>query len=123
MSPGAMQSGQGATLELPALLTDAQGVDFRPYLIRLLAAVKRNWMTVWPDSARTGRRGRVGVQFAIAKEGNVTKVVFAFQSGADALDRAAVAAISMSNPFPPLPTEFKGDRIVLQFDFAYNMPK
>ena len=34
------------------------------------------------------------------------------------LDRAAVAAISASNPLPPLPGEFKGDRIVLQLNFS-----
>jgi len=123
MSPGSVQVGQGGSIELPALLSDPQGIDFKPYLTRRLATVKRNWMTVWPESAKTGRRGRVGVQFSIAKDGTVTKVVFAFPSGADALDRAAIAAISMSNPFPPLPSEFKGDRIVLQFNFAYNMPK
>ncbi|MCX6630742.1 MAG: hypothetical protein NTW28_24265, partial [Candidatus Solibacter sp.] len=38
-------------------------------------------------------------------------------------DKAAVAAISASNPFPPLPAEFKGDRVVLQLNFAYNVPK
>ena len=51
------------------------------------------------------------------------KLVIASPSGADALDRAAIAAISASNPFPPLPAEFKGDRVVLQFNFAYNMPR
>ena len=114
---------QGSNVELPTLLSDPLGVDFRPYLMRLLATVKRNWLAVWPESARNGRRGKVGVQFAIAKDGTVTKVVWAFQSGTDALDRAAVAAVSMSNPFPPLPLEYRGERIVLQLNFAYNMPK
>jgi len=36
---------------------------------------------------------------------------------------AAIAAIRASNPFPPLPVQFKGDRIGLQLNFAYNMPK
>src|SRR5262249_35514381 len=31
-SPGAIQTGQGSNVELPALLSDPQGVDFRPYL-------------------------------------------------------------------------------------------
>ena len=44
-------------------------------------------------------------------------------SGTEALDRAAVAGISASQPFPPFPTEYKGDKITLQFNFAYNMPK
>jgi len=34
-----------------------------------------------------------------------------------------VAAISASNPFPPLPAQFKGGRVVLQLNFAYNLPK
>ena len=51
------------------------------------------------------------------------KLVYAQNSGSPALDNAAVAGISASNPFPPLPTEFKGERIVLQLNFAYNMPR
>jgi len=63
----------------------------------------------------------VAIQFAIAKNGEVTKVVFATQSGVDSLDRAAVASISMSNPFPPLPAEYRGSVARLQFTFAYNV--
>jgi TonB family protein len=108
---------QGSNLEL---LSDPMGVDFRPYLLQILATVRRNWFAVMPESANLGRRGRVAVQFAIDKSGTVTKVVFGTQSGADALDRAAVASISMSNPFPPLPGEFRGNVIRLQFTFMYN---
>jgi hypothetical protein len=53
----------------------------------------------------------------------VDKVVFEEHSGADPLDRAAVAGISASNPLPSLPPEFKGDRIVLRLNFMYNMPR
>src|SRR5690349_4770618 len=38
-NPGAIQTGQAGSLELPALLSDPQGVDFRAYLTRLLAVV------------------------------------------------------------------------------------
>lgn len=115
-SPGV----QGSNLEL---LSDPQGVDFRPYLMQVLAAVRRNWLAVLPESAKLGRRGRVSIQFAIAKLGSVPKLVIITNSGTDALDRAAVAGISASNPFPPLPSEYKGERVVLQFNFAYNMPR
>jgi TonB family protein len=104
------------------LLSDPQGVDFRPYLIRILSTVKRNWMAVMPESARMGRRGKVQIQFAIDKDGSVPKLVIALPSGTDALDRAAVAGISASNPFPPLPNEFEGGQVRLQFTFLYNMP-
>ena len=105
----------GSNLEL---LSDPMGVDFRPYLIRILAAVRRNWMI--PESARMGQRGRVVVQFAVDRDGKVPKLVIAAPSGAPPLDRAAVAGISASNPFPPLPAEFKGEQIRLQFTFTYN---
>jgi TonB family protein len=109
----------GSTLEL---LSDPQGVDFKPYLIRVLAAVRQNWFAVIPESVKYGQRGRVVIQFAISQQGNVPKLVISLPSGTDALDRAAVAGISASNPFPPLPREFKGDTIRLQLSFLYNMP-
>ena len=115
-SPGA----QGSALELKS---DPMGVDFRPYLTQILATIRRNWYAVMPQSVKLGQRGKVGLLFAITKNGNVSKVTWAFQSGAEALDKAAVAAISASNPFPPLPAEYKGERVVLQLNFAYNAPK
>jgi TonB family protein len=63
----------------------------------------------------------VQVQFAIARDGYVPKLVIAVPSGTDALDRAAVAGVSASTPFPPLPTEFKGNQVRLQFTFSYNL--
>ena len=104
------------------LLSDPQGVDFKPYLIRVLAAVRRNWFSVIPESVRFGRQGRVVIQFSISKAGSVPKLVIANASGTEALDRAAVAGISASNPFPPLPPEFKGDQIRVQLVFSYNVP-
>lgn len=111
---------QGSNLQL---LSDPLGVDFRPYLTQILATVRRNWMAIIPESVHLGRQGKVAIQFSINRQGGVPKLVIASPSGADALDRAAIAAISASNPFPPLPAEFKGDRVVLQFNFAYNMPR
>jgi len=122
----------GASLHLPAaaarlsnfeLKSDPMGVDFQPYLQQVLAAVKLNWSAVYPQSARLGLRGTVTLEFSILKSGTVQKIVFDGQSGARALDNAAVAAISASDPLPTLPKEFKGDRIVLQMTFMYNMPR
>jgi TonB family protein len=115
-SPG----NAGSNLEL---LSDPLGVDFRPYLTRILATVRRNWYAVIPESARLGMvRGRVAIQFIIVRPGIVSKLVIADASGHEALDRAAVAGISASNPFPPLPPEFHGNEIKLQFTFLYNIP-
>ena len=114
-SPGRI----GSNLQL---LSDPKGVDFKPYLIQVLTAVRRNWLSIIPESARLGRRGRVLIQFAIDRSGGVPKLVIAEGAGTDALDRAAVAAISASYPFPPLPGDYKGDQIRVQLAFSYNLP-
>jgi TonB family protein len=102
------------------LLSDAQGVDFKPYLIQVLTAVRRNWFAVIPESARYGRRGKVLIQFIIDRHGAVPKLVIADSSGIESFDRAAVAGVSASYPFPPLPADYKGDQIRLQLAFTYN---
>jgi TonB family protein len=104
------------------LLSDPQGVDFKPYLIQVLAAVRRNWLAVIPESGRLGMRGLVQLQFSIDRLGRVPKLVIATPSGTEAFDRAAVAGVSASNPFPPLPVAFKGEQIRVQLSFAYNIP-
>lgn len=104
------------------LLSDPQGVDFRPYMTQVLAAVRRNWMAVFPESARMGQRGRTVIQFSINRTGQVPKLVIAMPAGVQALDRAAVAGVSASTPFPHLPADFKGPEIRLQLVFSYNMP-
>jgi TonB family protein len=109
----------GSNLEL---LSDPMGVDFKPYLTRILAMVRRNWFAVIPESARLGvARGRVTIQLLVLRQGSVGKLVIAGSSGVEPLDRAAVAGISASNPFPPLPAEFRGDSVRLQFTFLYNV--
>jgi TonB family protein len=60
------------------------------------------------------------IQFIISRDGSVPKLIISSSSGGEALDRAAVAGISATNPFPPLPDDFKGNEIRLQFVFLYN---
>jgi len=42
-------------------------------------------------------------------------------SGDVALDRAAMASITASTPFPPLPKEFPGKLLGLRFYYFYNL--
>jgi len=115
-------ASEATALRQMQLLSDPLGVDFKPYLLQVLARVRRNWLSIVPDSARMGRRGLVLIQFSIDRGGGVPKLVIASPSGITAFDRAAVAGISAYNPFPPLPAAYKGDQIRLQMAFSYNLP-
>ncbi len=107
------------------ILTDTQGVDFGPYLQRVLHDVKMNWYNLIPESARAPimKKGKVSIEFAIMKDGSVAGMKLISTSGDVALDRGAWGGITDSNPFPPLPTEFGGQYLALRFHFFYNPSK
>lgn len=104
------------------IMSDTQGIDFNPYLQRVVFEIRRNWISVMPEIARMGKRGKVVLQFEILKDGVVPKIYLINSSQSEPLDRAAYAGISASSPFPPLPAEFKGPLLRLQLGFLYNIP-
>lgn len=116
-------ASRGATASNLQLLSDADGFDFKPYLMQVLASVRRNWMANLPDAVNTGRRGKVVIQFIIDRHGAIPKMVIASSSGTEAFDRAAVFGVNASAPLPPLPADFKGEQIRLQLAFSYNAPR
>lgn len=104
------------------ILSDTMGVDFGPYLSRVLHDVRINWYNLIPEVARAPimKRGKVSVEFIIEKDGRVAGMRITGPSGDVSLDRAAWGGISGSNPFPPLPGEFRGPYLQLRFHFYYN---
>ena len=108
------------SMDAPTILSDTRGVDFGPFLSRLLFSVRRNWYMVIPEVARLGKRGRVVYVFDIQRDGEVPQISMVLSSGTFPLDNAALAAIKMSIPTPPLPEEFTGPYLRLQFTFIYN---
>jgi len=104
------------------ILSDTLGVDFGPYLSRVLEDVRRNWYNLIPEEARSPlfKQGKLQIQFVINKNGDVEGMKLTTPSGDIALDRAAWGGITASNPFPPLPKEFSGPYLALRFRFYYN---
>jgi outer membrane biosynthesis protein TonB len=104
------------------VLSDTQGVDFGPYLQRILQDVKENWYHLIPESAEM-KKGKLAIEFAITRDGKVADMRLIATSGDVALDRPAWGSITASNPFPPLPSEFTGPFLALRFRFYYNPDK
>jgi TonB family protein len=113
-----MGKGQGQA----EILTDTLGVDFAPYLARIREIVRSNWINLMPPQVYPpiSKQGKVSIEFFIMKDGKVGTMKIHATSGDVALDRAAWASITASNPFPPLPTEFSGQRLGLRFHYFYN---
>lgn len=122
MSPGQFNNlNPNFTTSGPIILSNTRGVDFGPYLAQILEIVRQNWYAVIPESARLGEQGETALVFEILKDGSVPQLRLISSSGKSPLDRAAIAGIRASIPFPPLPPEFTGRHLVLQFNFFYNM--
>ena len=107
------------------ILSDTMGVDFGPYMQRVIAATYRSWLPLIPESARPplDKQGKVGIEFRINPDGSVKQMVLRFPSGDVALDRAAWGGITGASPYPPLPKDFKGPYLALRFGFYYNIPE
>ncbi len=107
-----------------SVLTPTDGVDFSSYIQRLVATVRRNWYAVMPESAYMGEKGIVSITFRINTDGSIPSPDPNLErtSGREPLDNAAMSSIRMSNPFEPLPSEFKRPYIELRFIFFYNLP-
>jgi TonB family protein len=119
-SPG--RSGAKA-LDQAEILTDTMGVDFGPYLTRIVQIVKLNWYNLMPPSVYPPilKQGKLSIEFVILKDGKATQMTVHTSSGDVALDRAAWASITASTPFPPLPKEFPGQLLGLRFYYFYNL--
>jgi TonB family protein len=121
-------AGKGGAAQVQGnleVLSDTQGVDFGPYLSRVVEAVRRNWYAIIPESARPPllKRGKVAIQFVILPTGKVAGLQYTGSSGDIALDRAAWGGITASDPFAPLPSAFHGPYLALRFHFYYNPEK
>lgn len=104
------------------ITSDTMGVDFGPYLERVLWRIKMNWYNLIPEVARPPlmKKGSLIIAFAITKEGQVAGMVLQLPSGDVYLDRAAWGGITASNPFEPLPAQFAGTYLGLRIKFIYN---
>jgi outer membrane biosynthesis protein TonB len=122
--------GAGAPSEHPGnqgavdILSDTMGVDFGPYIQRVIYDTKRAWYPIIPEEAQPplNKQGRVGIRFKILPNGNVApgSMVLELPSGDVSLDKAAWGGITSAG-YPPLPKEFKGKYLELRFIFLYNI--
>lgn len=110
---------RGRQLGALDILSDTRGVDFGPYLMRILGTVRNNWYRLIPESAQM-EKGKLAIEFAIKKDGQVADMRLVASSGDVALDRPAWGSITNSNPFPALPREFTGQYLALRVRYYYN---
>ena len=106
------------------VLSDTQGVDFGPYLQKVIRETYRTWYPLIPEEVNPPilKRGECEVVFTILPNGRLQPhaMILTGRSGDVALDRAAWGSIEGAD-YPPLPREFHGPYLQLRFRFQYNV--
>lgn len=90
--------------------------DFGPYMRELQRRIKMNW-----DPPKGDESKRVILLFKIAKDGRLLSCSVHKSSGLPNADKAAIQAVQLSAPFKPLPPNYRGSSIDIQFTFDYNV--
>ena len=90
--------------------------DFGPYMRELQRRIKMNW-----EPPKGNESKRVVLLFKIARDGRLISHRIYKSSGLPAADRAAMHAVELTAPFKPLPPEYRGDSVDIQFTFDYNV--
>ena len=90
--------------------------DFGPYMKELQRRIKMNW-----DPPKGNESKRVVLLFSIARDGRLLNVKVHRSSGLQSADNAAIEAVKLTAPFRPLPPEFRGQSVDIQFTFDYNV--
>jgi outer membrane biosynthesis protein TonB len=104
------------------VLSDTMGVDFGPYLRRILADIKATWLPLIPEEARPplNKQGETLIRFSILPDGRIGAMHLDGSTHDDALNRAAWGSITGVGQFPPLPPNFKGPNLELRIHYLVN---
>lgn len=92
--------------------------DFAPYIKEIQIKIKRNW-----NPPERKEAAKTIVLFKITRDGRLISVKILKSSGNSDIDISATRAIERAAPFNPLPAEYKGLTVDIQFVFDYKIFK
>ena len=118
-------NGRGPALGAgPEILSDTQGVDFQPYIGKIMRMIYQQWIPLIPEEANPplSKRGTTLVRFTINQDGTIAAMHLDGSTHDDALNRAAWGSITGVGQFPPLPKQFHGPNLELRITYMVNQP-
>ena len=117
--------GSGVSRNGPAgieILSDTLGVDFGPYIKRLLRILYNSWVPLIPEETRPplNKEGDTLIRFRINPDGSLSYMHLDGSSHDDAINRAAWGSVTGVGQFPPLPKDFTGANLDLRVHFVIS---
>jgi protein TonB len=139
--PNAVNYGKGGSPNLPTgygnnpgqttsgvQIQGQGGGDFATRYGWYVEAVRRkigsNWNLFEIDPAvRSARRAKSVLTFTINRDGSVKNIRMETSSGNQSMDISAQRALANASPMPPLPNDYSGSYVNVNFDFDLSMTK
>jgi protein TonB len=91
------------------------------YVDKITRMVSQNWYTQQIDpSTRVG--SQVSATFTIGRDGTVSSIHIAQASQSPSLNRTAVEAVQRVGSFGPLPDQYTGSNVSVEYTFTYDQP-
>jgi periplasmic protein TonB len=95
------------------------GARFGYYVRGIQQRISDNWMRYQVDPRITSAN-RVYVIFDVSRDGHPSNVEIEQSSGVPSLDNSALQAVQRVDSFGPLPTEYSGNKVSVEFWFDYK---
>jgi protein TonB len=95
------------------------GTRYAWYVRVVQQRVSENWLKYEVDP-RIGEAQRVYVTFDINRDGRPANVQVEQSSGVPSLDQSAMRALQRIDTFGPLPSDYSGNRVTVEFWFDYK---
>ena len=100
---------------ISAATVDGMGFGSSYYLSLVFGRIR----DLWDNPVQASAVLRVTLYFKILKDGRILDAQVEKSSGIDLFDQSAMRAILSSVPFPPLPTEYRGEYLGIHLEFEY----
>jgi TonB family protein len=116
---GGLRGGRGGVEGEPIPL-DTPEPKYQDYFNKIREKIKANW--IYPrEAGDRGIQGELLLEFHIAKDGRVEYLELRSSSGAEILDRFAMNAVRLAQPFPPVPDEIARKVLAINGLFRYQI--
>jgi len=117
---GGLTGGGRGGVEGEPIPLDTPEPKYQDYFNKIRERIKANW--VYPRQAgERGIEGELLIEFHIAKDGRVAYIELRHSSGTAILDDAALTAVKLAQPFPPVPDEIAKQTLAINGQFKYQI--
>ena len=117
---GGLQGGGRGGVDGEPIPLDTPEPKYQDYFNKVRERIKSKWVYPRPAGER-GIEGELLIEFHIAKDGRLEFIELRHSSGTQILDDAALTAVKLAQPFPPVPDEIAKRTLAINGQFRYQI--